>query len=280
MNYFNKIPTISYNNYIAKNLLVRARLSDQLRRSKTSFLPYEIEEGDRIDILSNLYYDDPGYTWLVWMTNNSIDPYYDQPLDQNDFIDFIKQKYGSFSVAARKISFYRNNWYDNIDVELSPNAFNALSNSTQKYFEPVLNNTRQVAKFRRKREDHQLHTNKIITFDTSNLAGTFIVGEEVRTNPTNFAFVTFANSTVMSCQHVTGTLSGSITGQQSNASATVGTITVISETLASTESVFWSPVTLFEHEQEINEAKKAIKLLDVRFRNQAEDDIKRVMKAR
>lgn len=280
MNYFNKLPTISYNNYLAKNLLARARLSDQIRGAKTSFLPYEIEEGDRIDLLSNLYYDDPGYSWLVWLTNNSIDPYYDQPLDYNDFIDFIKQKYGSYALAARKIYYYRNNWYDNTDVEISPNAFNALSNSTQKYYEPVLNNTRQVAKYRRKRDDHKLQTNKIITFNISSVTGTFTVGEEVRTDPTNYAFVTFANSSVMTCQHVTGTLSSTITGQQSNATATVGTVTTISETLASTEAAFWSPVTYFEHEQELNEAKKAIKLLDVRYRNQAEEDLKRIMKAR
>lgn len=280
MNYFGKLPTITYNNYLAKNLLARARLSDQVRSNKTSFLPYEIEEGDRIDILSNLYYDDPGYSWLIWLTNNSIDPYFDQPLDYNDFIDFIKQKYGSYSLAARKIYYYRNNWYDNTSVSITPGQFAALGNSTQKYYEPVLNNTRQVVKYVRKREDHKVQTNKIITFDISSVTGTFTIGEEVRTDPTNYAFVTFANSSVMTCQHVTGTLSSTITGQESGATATVGTVTTISETLAATEPLFWSPVTYFEHEQELNEAKKVLKLLDIRYKNQAEEDLRRVMKTR
>lgn len=280
MNYFDKLPTITYNNYLVKNILARARLSDQVRSNKTSFLPYEMEEGDRIDILSNLYYDDPGYSWLIWLTNNNVDPFYDQPLDYNEFIDFIKQKYGSYNLAARKIYYYRNNWYDNTSVSITPAAFAALGNSTQKYYEPVLNNTRQVVKYVRKRDDDKVQTNKIITFDISSVNGTFTVGEEVRTDATNYAFVTFANSSVMTCQHVTGTLSSTITGQESNATATVGTVTTITQTLAATEPLFWSPVTYFEHEQELNEAKKAIKLLDIRYKNQAEEDLRRVMKTR
>ena len=84
----------------------------------------------------------------------------------------------------------------------------------------------------------------------------------------------------MTCQHVNGTIAGSITGQQSNATATVGTVTTIKETIASTENTFWSPVTYLEHEEELNEAKKIIKLLDTKFKNQAENDLKRVMKIR
>lgn len=280
MNYFDKLPTLTYNNYLAKNLLARARLSDQIKSVKTAFLPYEIEEGDRIDLLSNLYYDDPGYSWLIWLTNNSIDPYYDQPLDVNDFVDFIQQKYGSYAKASRKILYYRNNWYDNTSASITPAAFNSLGNSTQKYYEPVLNNTRQVVKYIRKRDDDKLQTNKIITFNISSVTGTFTVGEEVQTNGTNYAFVTFANSSVMTCQHVTGALSGTITGQESAATATVSSVTTITQTLAATEANFWTAVSYLDHEQELNEAKKAIKLLDIRYRNQAEEDLRRIMKAR
>ena len=280
MNYFDKIPTITYNGQISKNLLARARLSDNIKQVKTAFYPYTIETDDRLDHISNWYYDNPGYTWLIWLTNNQIDPYHDGPLSEGDFNDHIKQKYGSYALAARKIYYYRNNWYDNTDVSITPATFNALGNSTQKYYEPVLDNVLNVAKYVRKRHDDKIETNKIITFDISSVSGTFTVGEEVQTNGTNYAFVTFANTTHMSCKHVNGTLSSTITGQQSNATATVGTVTTISETIASTESTFWSPVTYLEHEQDLNEAKKAIKLLDPRYKAQAENDLKRMMSIR
>lgn len=280
MNYFDKLPTITYNKFLVKNLMARVRMSDQVRSSKTSFFPYEIEEGDRIDILSNLYYDDPGYSWLVWLTNNNVDPFYDQPLDQNTFIDFIKQKYGSYNLAARKIYYYRNNWYDNTSDSITTAGFASLGNSTQKYYEPVLNNAFQVVKYVRKRQDDKLATNKVITFDISSVSGSFKVGEEVRTDETNYAFVTFANSSVITCQHVTGAITSTIEGRESGATATVGTVTTIAQTLAATEPLFWSPVTFFDHEQELNEAKKAIKLLDARFKDQAEEDLRRTMKTR
>ena len=280
MNYFNKFPTFTYNNNVAKNLLARARLSDQVRKTKTAFYPYTIEEGDRADILSNLYYENPGYSWLIWLTNNHIDPYYDTPLDDQDFNDFIKQKYGSYTLANRKIYYYRNNWADNIDQTLTRAEFDALTNGTQKYYQPVLDNVLNVAKYVRKREDDKIETNKVITFDVSSVTGTFTVGEEVRTDTSNYAFVTFANSSVITAKHVNGSLSSTITGQESGATATVGTVTTIAETLASTESSFWSPVTFYEHENELNESKKAIKLLSTQYRAKADSDLKRVMKKR
>lgn len=280
MNYFDKMPSITYNNYLAKNLLARARLSDSLRKQKTAFYPYTMDSEDRIDNVSELYYDNPGYSWLIWLTNNSVDPYYDLPLSQTDFIQHIKTKYGSYALATRKTYYYRNNWYDNTDVSLTAAQFNALSDASQKYYEPVLDGSLNVSKYVRKRHDDKVSTNKIITFDTSSVSGTFTVGEEVQVDGTNYAFVTFANSSQMTCQHVNGTIAGSITGQQSNATATVGTVTTIKETIASTENTFWSPVTYLEHEEELNEAKKIIKLLDTKFKNQAENDLKRVMKIR
>lgn len=280
MNYFDKLPTITYNNYVAKNLMARSRLSDEIRGTRTAFYPYTMDSEDRVDHVSNFYYDDPGYTWLIWLTNNHIDPYFDGPLGEVNFIDFVKQKYGSYELAARKIKFYRNNWYDNTDVSLTPSQFTSLNNATQKYYEPVLDNVLNVSKYVRKRDDDIISTNKIITFDISSVSGTFVVGEEVQTNGTNYAFVTYANTTQMSCQHVNGTLSSTITGQQSGATATVGTVTTIAQTLASTEVSFWSPVTFLEYEREVNEGKKAIKLLDARYKGQAENDLKRTMLAR
>lgn len=280
MRYFTKFPTITYNGNVAKNLLARARLSDQIRKVRTAFYPYTTEDGDRTDTLSNLYYDDPGYSWLIWLTNNNIDPYYDVALSNDDFQDFIKQKYGSYSLASRKIYYYRNNWADNIDTSITKAAFDALTNNTQKYYEPVLDNVLNVAKYVRKREDDKIETNKIITFDVTSVSGTFTIGEEVRTDVSNYAFVTFANSSVMSAKHVNGTLSGTVTGQESSATATVGTVTTIKETIASTESTFWSPVTFYDHELELNESKKAIKLLSTEYKSKAEADLKRVMKTR
>ena len=64
MNYFNKLPTIIYDGQLAKNLLARAKLSDSTRNNKLTFQRYTINELDRVDVLSNYYYDNPGYSWF------------------------------------------------------------------------------------------------------------------------------------------------------------------------------------------------------------------------
>lgn len=282
MNYFDKIPTITYNGSLCKNLLARARLSDQTREATSNFYPYTMEGADRIDILSNDYYDDPGYTWVIWLTNNTVDPYYDYVLNEDDFIQFVIKKYSSYETATRGIYFYRNNWYDNTDTRLTVAQYNALNSSFKKYYDPVINNDLAVTNYIRKRHDDTVNTNKILTLDITTSQGTFVIGEEIQVNPSNYAFVTFANSTVVTCQHVTGTLNSTdiIIGQQSNAIATVDTKTVIFESVASTDAVYWSPVTYLEYEQEQNEQKKTIQLIDPRFIGQIESDLRRVMSAR
>lgn len=282
MNYFDKIPTITYNGALCKNLLARARLSDQTRDIKSVFYPYTMENADRIDILSNDYYDSPGYTWLIWLTNNTIDPYYDMALDEDNFIDYMIKKYGSFDSAARKIYFYRNNWYDYPDTQISIAQFDALSSSFKKYYEPIIDNSLAPAAYKRKRHDDVVATNKIITLEISNASGTFTVGEEIQVNASNYAFVTFANSSVVTCQHVTGSLTtaDAITGQTSAVTADIDTVNVIAETIASTDAAYWTPVTYLDYEQEQNESKKTIQLLDPRYVGQAESDLRRVMGAR
>lgn len=282
MNYFDKIPTITYKGALCKNLLARARLSDQTREQKAVFYPYTMEGADRVDILSNDYYDDPGFTWLIWLTNNTIDPYYDVALEETDFVQYIIKKYGSYENAARKIQFYRNNWYDNTNVQITVTQFNALSPSLKKYYEPVIDNNLAPIAYKRKRHDDTVATNKVITLGISNATGTFTVGEEIRVTTSNYAFVTFANSSVVTCQHVTGefTTIDTITGQTSGVQADIDTVTLIIETAASTDVGYWTPVTFLDYEQEQNENKKTIQLLDPRYVGQAESDLRRVMNAR
>lgn len=280
MNYFEKLPTITYNNNLVKNLLARAKLSDSIRKQKSNFYPYTMDSVDRIDNLANLYYDQPGYTWLIWLTNNTIDPYFDLPLSEEDLFQHIKSKYGSFDIAARKIKLYRSNWYDNTDDTLSVQQFDALNPSFKKYYQPVLDNGLRINNYKRKRQDDTVSTNKIISANITAVQGTFVVDEEIRTGVQDFAFSTHISASAITMQHVTGTISGTITGQVSGATATVSSVTTLVQTVAVTDSPFWSPVTFLDFEQELNEAKKIIRLLDVRFTGQADSDLRRVMQTR
>ncbi len=280
MNFFNKIPTISYNGYTVKNLLARAKLSDKTKSNKLAFYPYTITEAERSDILSNDYYDSPGYSWLVWFANDIIDPYYDLPLDENNFYRFIESKYGSYADADRKIKFYRMK-YDS-EEKISTAEFNGLNSAFKKYYDPIVDTSYRVMGYKRKRDDSISHTNKIVSLVFTTEVTPYTVGEEIRVDMNNYAFVTFSNTTVTTCQHVVGSFDPSdvVIGQESGSTGTVSTATIVSETVASTEAAYWEPVSYLEYEREVNEMKKEIQLLDVRYRGQAEAELKRIMGAK
>jgi len=278
MNYFNKIPTVIYDGYTAKNLLARAKLSDQTKSNRLAFYPYTMTSDDRIDNVSNLYYDDPGYTWLIWFANNVVDPYFDTPLSEEALTAHIQTKYGSYQAAARKIAYYTVNWVGDTSI-LSMAQFNSLPARHKRYYEPVVGANYSIEHYRRQEDDSTVATNKIIELALTGASGLFVEGEEVQVNSLNYAFVESCNDTTCVVKHVTGVFApgDTITGVESGQTATVSSATTISETTASTDILFWKPVTFLDYEQELNERRKEIVLLDVRYKGQAEAELKRVM---
>lgn len=292
MNYFNKFPTISYDGKLAKNLLTRVKVSDSTKNSRQLYLPYTLSEYDRADVISKQYYDEAGYSWLVWYSNDMVDPYYDMPLSDDELYNLIVEKYGSLELANRKIYYYNTNWY-NDDARITPSAYDSLPGSSKKYWNPVVNNfEEEPIAYIRKKEDQILSTNKILslTITTSN---TFTVGEEIRIDVNNYAFVTKSNTTNITCQHVVGVITANstytptITGQESGTTAVITSVDrgpqnsqneYLWETLAARDVLYWEPITFFQYEFDLNQKKREIFLIDNRYRNQIEDEISKAMR--
>lgn len=278
MNYFNKIPTIIYDGQVAKNIMARASLSAETKSTKTAFYPYIMDGNDRADTLSNLYYDSPNYTWLIWMANDTIDPYYGLTLSEDDFVNHIISKYGSLEKAMRKTSFYRTT--SDKEARITIAGYNSLPYRFKKYYEPVLDVNGSVNAYKRKTDLDITNTNMIVTLTLSTVNQNFTVGEEIQVDGTHYATVTLVDGNIITCQHVNGgfVVGDTIVGQDSNSSATITSVTTISETLAFTEAAYWEPISYFQNEREVNEEKKQVMLLDVRYKGQVEAELKRTMR--
>lgn len=105
--YFNKFPLINYNSESAINLFARVTVREDLKLSPTVYLPLIIEEGERADMVAYDYYDNSTYSWLIYLANDIIDPYYDYPMTQGDFEAYLKKKYGSLETALNTTVFYQ-----------------------------------------------------------------------------------------------------------------------------------------------------------------------------
>jgi hypothetical protein len=277
MNYFNKFPTVVYDGQLAKNLLARAKLSDETRNNKIVFQKYTMNDLDRVDVLSNYYYDNPGYSWLVWFSNDVIDPYYDMPLSELDFTRYVENKYGSMANAMRKIMFYRLNWV-NLDEVLTPQQFNALGKN-KKYYRPVLDANLIPVQYVINEKDYVVSTNRVQSYTLDNITGAFVPGEEIQIDGATYAIVDAVGDDYVICKNIVGAfeVDSIIVGQTSSAEARIALVNTLVENIPLDETVYWAPVSAFDYENELNELKKEIKLLDVRYRSQAEADLKRLM---
>jgi hypothetical protein len=93
--YFKNFANITYGNKKAKNIMARPKIVDDVLSNTEAFYDYIIPEGFRAEQVADLYYDNPEYVWLIYLCNNIVDPYYDWPLTQTEFDQYLTDKYGS-----------------------------------------------------------------------------------------------------------------------------------------------------------------------------------------
>ena len=105
--YFSSFPRINYNNTAAVNITLRSKIIDNFKVTATNFYSYTIKDGESADSLAYDYYGDPNYTWIIFLCNDIIDPYYDWPLSNTNLDRYIQNKYGSIAAAKSQISYYK-----------------------------------------------------------------------------------------------------------------------------------------------------------------------------
>lgn len=273
MRYFSQFPTISYANTIAKNILARVRIDKKFEDQVKNFYPYQLEPGDRPDVVAYGYYDDAYSDWMVYYANKIVDPYFEYYLDQNDFDTFIINKYSSIANAQSQIYAYRNNWTADESV-ITEASYAVLSPNLKKYWAPVIGYSGSVTGYERAKRDTSFSTNRIEQL-TITLSGNtnFTVGEKASLK--NGAVyvangdVTFANTTTVIVQHVEGGFvansSYTLTGNRSSANAVVTAQNLIQQNIPDTEVLYYSTVSLYDYENELNESKRSIQLIDNRY---------------
>ena len=111
--YFRPFPTVLYshkknkNFELLTNITLRYKIKELVKQKKSIYYDYVIKDSDRPDIIAYKYYKDESLDWILLITNDIIDPYYDWPLSYQSFIEFIKNLYGSVDAAKSTVFEYR-----------------------------------------------------------------------------------------------------------------------------------------------------------------------------
>ena len=157
MSYFSKFPLITYD---IKGDRIRKLLPDILRRVKLKtviksggmlFDKYDVKEGERPEDVAYKWFGDPELHWVILMTNNVTDRYYEWPMNQAQFAEFLADKYdnpdgihhyeitkSSGNTTSKGPSDY------SYLVEVNSDADNASSVSNREYEEREQDKKRQI----------------------------------------------------------------------------------------------------------------------------------------
>ena len=291
--YFDKFPTITYSNTEVVDITKRTALLERVSNNPYVFYPYEITEGERADQLSARYYDDQYKSWMLYISNKMVDPYYEWYLSSNEFEDFIVKKYGSYYDAETRIKFFRNNWVGQENISVS--AFNALAYDQKKYWEPNYGSGSKVLEYSRKQVDWVTTTNKIMSYTAPsivNMDKSFIKDEICTIHFDNYnigkgQIVSTSNNKIM-MQHVSGTYKSSneviitvnsyIYGHESEANTTFTNSNELVTNINANEEIYWTPVTYLDYENEKNEYNKSIRVIDNTLSQTMADNLKTLMK--
>lgn len=112
--FFNRFPYITYdlsgktsnNSLIVKNIFFRVKILDSVLNNSLVYYPYYVKSGETPETIAYRYYKDVTKHWVVMMSNQIVNPYYDWPLADEAFLNYINNKYGSIANAQTQIFGY------------------------------------------------------------------------------------------------------------------------------------------------------------------------------
>ena len=106
MPYFSRFPLMTYDikgdrDYkLLPDILKRVKLRSGLRSSAFLFDKYNVKDGEKPEDVAYKWFGDAEYHWIILMTNNITDRYYQWPLSQPQFAEHLTDKYGAGSEDA------------------------------------------------------------------------------------------------------------------------------------------------------------------------------------
>ena len=159
MSYFSRFPLFAYdikndNNYkLLPDILRRVKLRAKIKSGGMLFDKYDVKENEKPEDVAYKWFNDAELHWVILMTNNITDRYYEWPMNQVQFAEFLTDKYGagnedgihhyevtqdSGRTSGRGPSVYSHK------VEVNSDTDNASSISNREYEERIQDSKRQI----------------------------------------------------------------------------------------------------------------------------------------
>ena len=148
-NYFRQVPNFEYvsrlpdakiSDYITvKNLFKKGKLRPDILENLTFFTKYQVKGDDRPDNVAYEVYGDSNLDWVILISNNIINIQTEWPLPQNDFDEFLLNKYGNYDTLYNGIHHYESPEVKNsLGVTIVPAGLKVDSDFSVSYYDYFL----------------------------------------------------------------------------------------------------------------------------------------------
>lgn len=103
--YFKDFPILPYPVYVddkrtyvlARNILRRIAITEKINQ-QAAFIDYDIKDGERPEHIANRVYGDANHHWLVLLANDITDPYYGWYMSQITLEQYIQKRYSGIAI--------------------------------------------------------------------------------------------------------------------------------------------------------------------------------------
>ena len=158
MSYFSKFPLLAYDikgdkvRKLLPDILKRVKLRSVIKSGGMVFEKYDVKDGEKPEDIAFKWLGDAELHWIILMTNNVTDRYYDWPMNQVQFAEFLTDKYDDNVDAVHHYEITKDSGrttsngpsdYSHL-VEVNSDTANAISISNREYEEREQDKKRQI----------------------------------------------------------------------------------------------------------------------------------------
>ena len=157
MSYFSKFPDMVYdvknngNFKLLPDILRRVKQRNAIKSGQFIFDTYDVKNGEKPEDIAYKWFGDAQLHWVILMTNDVTDRYYQWPMNDAQFEEFIADKYSNpdavhhYEVTkdSGRTTGQGPNDYSHL-VEVNSDTDNAISISNREYEERIQDKNRSI----------------------------------------------------------------------------------------------------------------------------------------
>ena len=101
MSYFDRFPLMAYrvtdkgSHKLMPQIIKRIKLRSGIKNGLLLFDKYDVVQGENPEDIATKLYGDPTLHWVILMVNDITDRFYQWPMTQPQFAEFLTDKYGA-----------------------------------------------------------------------------------------------------------------------------------------------------------------------------------------